>query len=431
MPLFYLLIAAILFSAHIHAQAINESNFTRYTTANGLTDNYITGVEQDANGYVWISTNKGMNRFDGKVFKPLFKNSRYNPIPDNGIYSMRLYGDNLAISTSDGAQFISTKTLEQTTFNVPGSDILHYWSNACLYTLPAENGNVCLSTKTGFYVFYKDGKLKTRYDAYSEKDVGHTWMLFGSRLYHLPDGNVMQVNSKGLLVYDTRKSKIILDSTKLSAGLKKILSIWKEIKTQFYTVSRNEILILNFITNSFDLINIETGDSKAFKTCFNFPEELGWQSKLTHLYDNSWAINSKNKGFFILQIDTVNKTVHCSPEKHFSTQTCNIIFADRQRRLWIGTNKGLYMQKVNPGVIKTFPADEGDARDKVITTVFVTADKIFAGTNNREILIFNKETKQRLHQLSLPINVARSNVINQLVPIRGDTVWLTSNKEIW
>lgn len=431
MSLFFLLIAGILFTANINAQAINENNFTRFTTANGLSDNYITGLEQDANGYVWVSTNKGINRFDGSAFKVFLKNHRYNPIPDNSIYSIRLLDDDLALATNDGAQLISTKTLKHTNYNVPTSDLLRYWSNACLYTLRDGKGNLCVSTKTGFYVFSKEGKLKNRYDAYSDKDVGHSWMLFGNRLYYLPDGNIAQLNSKGLLLYDTRNNKIVSDSTVLSAGLKRILSIWKEQKTIFFTVSRSDVLILNFKTNSFELVNVETGHSKSFKTCFNFSEEIGWQSKLTRLYDNRWSIISKNKGFFILQIDTLTRTVHCSPEKYFSAHSCNTIFADKQKRLWVGTNKGLFMQKIKPGIIKTFPVDQEEHKDKVITSVFVTADKIFAGTSNREILILNKKTKQILDQLSLPRSEHQTNIINQIVPIRGDTAWLTSNKEIW
>ena len=40
-----------------------------YTTLEGLSDNYIFSVFQDSYGYIWIGTNNGLNRFDGKQFK--------------------------------------------------------------------------------------------------------------------------------------------------------------------------------------------------------------------------------------------------------------------------------------------------------------------------------------------------------------------------
>jgi len=39
-----------------------------YTTADGLSDNYILSVYQDSYGYLWIGTANGLNRFDGKRF---------------------------------------------------------------------------------------------------------------------------------------------------------------------------------------------------------------------------------------------------------------------------------------------------------------------------------------------------------------------------
>ncbi len=39
-----------------------------YTTADGLSDNYIFSIYQDSYGYIWIGTANGLNRYDGKRF---------------------------------------------------------------------------------------------------------------------------------------------------------------------------------------------------------------------------------------------------------------------------------------------------------------------------------------------------------------------------
>src|SRR6266487_1380487 len=95
------------------AQTFEINNFRVYTINDGLTDNNIIGIAQDSAGYMWIATQHGLNRFDGNIFKPFLKTSRYNSIPDDAIFSMQLFGNQLAIATDDGAQIISTKTLEQ------------------------------------------------------------------------------------------------------------------------------------------------------------------------------------------------------------------------------------------------------------------------------------------------------------------------------
>ena len=43
-----------------------SKSFTRYTTSNGLPNNFIYGIAEDNNGHLWLSTNKGISRFDRK-----------------------------------------------------------------------------------------------------------------------------------------------------------------------------------------------------------------------------------------------------------------------------------------------------------------------------------------------------------------------------
>ena len=47
----------------------DEKNFTRYSVKDGLSDNNITCLQQDDEGYLWIGTVAGLNRFDGNSFK--------------------------------------------------------------------------------------------------------------------------------------------------------------------------------------------------------------------------------------------------------------------------------------------------------------------------------------------------------------------------
>ena len=56
---------AIIFPAICQAQLFA----TRlYTTADGLSDNYVFSIYQDSYGYLWVGTANGLNRFDGKTF---------------------------------------------------------------------------------------------------------------------------------------------------------------------------------------------------------------------------------------------------------------------------------------------------------------------------------------------------------------------------
>ncbi len=58
-------VLTLLFSLHSSAQ---ERKFTYYTTADGLPTNWIYACKEDSKGFLWIATESGLVRFDGKNF---------------------------------------------------------------------------------------------------------------------------------------------------------------------------------------------------------------------------------------------------------------------------------------------------------------------------------------------------------------------------
>ena len=46
----------------------NGRSFTSYTTAQGLVNNIVTCIFQDKNGNIWFGTNGGISKYDGKSF---------------------------------------------------------------------------------------------------------------------------------------------------------------------------------------------------------------------------------------------------------------------------------------------------------------------------------------------------------------------------
>jgi len=52
-------------------QSSAQSFYSRlFTTEQGLPDNYVYSVMQDHSGYVWVSSGKGLVKFDGQLFMP-------------------------------------------------------------------------------------------------------------------------------------------------------------------------------------------------------------------------------------------------------------------------------------------------------------------------------------------------------------------------
>ncbi len=65
-------------------------DFTRYTTKNGLANNFIKGIIEDGHGMLWISNNKGISRFDPSL--EVFKNyDASDGLQGNEFYRKSIY----------------------------------------------------------------------------------------------------------------------------------------------------------------------------------------------------------------------------------------------------------------------------------------------------------------------------------------------------
>ena len=78
-----------------------------FTTVNGLPDNTINDIQKDKEGYLWIATNKGIARFDGKNFISFSKNSHPLFFEDNVVNEIQIDDNRIyLISTKFGVQIL-------------------------------------------------------------------------------------------------------------------------------------------------------------------------------------------------------------------------------------------------------------------------------------------------------------------------------------
>src|SRR6185436_1537565 len=95
------------------AQRFNFS-FEQFTTDNGLSHESIIGIVKDKDGFIWLGTANGLNRFDGVSFK-VFQN---NPATDQSIPGNYIAGITLDkkgflwVATNSGLCRIDTRTLK-------------------------------------------------------------------------------------------------------------------------------------------------------------------------------------------------------------------------------------------------------------------------------------------------------------------------------
>ena len=70
----------------------NDIPFLRLTRSQGLSQNRVTEIVQDDQGFMWFGTQYGLNRYDGYQFK-VFKHDPSNPGSFCGAWVTDLYKD--------------------------------------------------------------------------------------------------------------------------------------------------------------------------------------------------------------------------------------------------------------------------------------------------------------------------------------------------
>jgi Histidine kinase/Two component regulator propeller len=414
-------------------QPYEEKDFTRYTKLDGLSHNSITGIVQDSTGYIWISTKKGLNRFDGRSFSNFFKRSENLPLPENDILYLARQGNEIIGSTSVGAFSYNTFTRKIRSFIVPADSAIYFWANQVWQTLKDKAGNYVLSTKTGLYVFNEEGQLVSRYDHFAPRDAGQKELWFGNWLAQLSDGRIFQENNLAGSFYNYKTKKIEPHSFSNHVNLKKLLNAKiDEERISFY--GRNDELINpDPIQNSLNVFNLVNGQHASYPLPKHVIPDLDWYSKLFFINDSVAALTSKVSGFYLLQYSPTSKQWSCNGRKFFPGKYCTSVFSDHNNRLWIGTNDGLYKQNIRNSFF-----DDEDLSQQLpsivntgIQSVFIVEDKIYVGLRNEGgLLVVNNQSKKIERVVDLSKHGPGSNSLNFIFKFNKDTLWLGTAKGI-
>lgn len=88
------LLLCILVSSSLAAQRAADFSVTHFTSENGLPQNSVEFIEKDKNGFLWLSTESGLVRFDGQRFR-LYDRAHFPVMAGNRIFFLRLTNDSL------------------------------------------------------------------------------------------------------------------------------------------------------------------------------------------------------------------------------------------------------------------------------------------------------------------------------------------------
>jgi ligand-binding sensor domain-containing protein/two-component sensor histidine kinase len=372
--------------------------FDHYSSENGLSNNEVNDIVQDEDGFIWIGTRSGLNRFDGKDFVKYYSNDSKNHLPSNDIFRVIPFKQHhLVVGTVKGIGIIDTRTGETQQLIIPSVDELKIPTNRITDLLVDNSKNIIATTYTGIYLFDSLLHLVFRYDAYSAGDMNKKRIAFGYTIDLLKNGNILIPIYKNFLVLDVRKKK--LDSIDNFMG-----DEWRYLKQwskKNYTLFKHTIDGRNFLiyydakidSLCFGISDFEKKELVVSSIPLALKNEIFWKSRLFFINDSLFAINSSfQNGLHLFRFNARKLTVEY--EKNILPKIqCNWSFIDKDDRLWVATDDGLFKQSFRKAAFHNFLIPEiGRAKeiDHNVTGFVHFHHKYFVAVYSQGLLVYDE-----------------------------------------
>ncbi|RDY27159.1 histidine kinase [Romboutsia weinsteinii] len=403
--------------------AYTNINFRNITNEDGLSQVTVETIIQDKQGYIWIGTNDGLNRYNGYEFK-VYRHSDEieNTISNN--YIVDLQEDRkgyIWVGTANGLSKIDPKTqiIENYFTSEDKGNLSHYNIGDILIT---NSGDVLVGTSDGLNIY---DEKNNRFERILENE------LSSQLIYTLAqdgNGDIWVATKEGLDKILVKEKKII-----------KFNSYSQENR-----ISENSVYGLKYDGNGYiwagtfreglNKININTNDVTIYKNDSNDKNSLpgNYIRDITRdSFGGIWIAtnqglakyNEKQEKFISYKNKIYDQNTLVGDEV-FS------IIEDNSGLIWVGTYSGISIFDPSNKIIhyKNDPFNNNSINENIIHGIYEDKDGLlWVGTNTKGINIIDRKNNTVSH-----LNIENSNnrlsndSINDITG-NGNEIYISTN----
>lgn len=467
------------FSSFSQNELPTQIKFSSIGVEDGLPNNIINTIAQDSLGFIWIGTNDGLARYDGKKFK-IYKESfdKTNSISNNFIQF--LYTDSkgdLWILTDQGLNKYET---QKESFIVYSNETRNGLTNNSVTTIVEDkNNNYFVGSYGGGIDVLKGDRVVKNFSPRTIPSM--TSDLISSMIFQNDSTLLFGTYNDGLHKLNLSNNsieRIQLGTDQDAAGVK-ISSLIIDENENLWVGSNQGLIVINFSKNF--SININKQNCKSFTdndllSVFIDQDDVIWlgtrnTGALTankhHILKNGVKSNFKNYSPNIDQSSVDYRSIstffqdlqgniwigtHFSGINIVNTKGNDIKFydyffnkekksnshsvwgltEDKENNLWIGTDgSGLY--KLNPytSTVKNFIASEehGALSDNAILSLCMDSkDNLWVGTYSGGLNKLAKNSNNFVNYKSdFSSNSLNSNDVRVIYEDTNENIWIGTN----
>lgn len=402
--------------------------FRNFSIEKGLSEAVVNDLMQDHNGYLWIGTGYGLNRFNGISFDNYYVE---DGLLDNRIYS--LYQDNrnrIWIGTGSGANIIEgdsirtipeLKPLESTVI----LDI--YQDSQNDFWFATDGDGVWYLDQNGSLTQYLTihGLADNRVRAILEDSDGILWFATRGGLTQLDSGNFRSYTTKHGLPEEKLRD-LAIDSVgslwiATRGGLSRLIDDSFENLTEEDGLINNRIQSISIANDGSIWLGTEEGVSHLRNGEFeNYTVSQGLSNDIVYATlvdreENVWFGTFGGGINMFLGSHFENYTV----EEGLPNNVVTSITQDQSGSHWITTYGG-GLSRLEDGELQTYSAKDGLVDNKVYTAIADRQNRILIGTR-WGFSIYDGKSFYNYDETEVPYRKIRS----LMEPQRGDVdYWL-------
>lgn len=332
-----ILLIVILFPFFSISKAQSSYKFKHFNYNSGLSSNVVKAIIQDKDGFMWIGTDNGLNRFDGYSFKSYTSISGDSTSLNNNMISA------LTEDTLRNCLWVLTLTgvsrLDKTTYTFKNYAL----NDSRTYFVPFANGSICLDQDNNLWLEgFSSGRKKSLYKYNADKDI---FVNYIGKIKDLPrDFTSIFTDKNKQLWFGTRKGlfRYNQQTNKAKQISFKDLNTNDQHVTSTYVDDKNNIWLT--YKKDYRIYKCTHDTITEFYNPRIIPNEYNTISTLTK-YDNKIIAGIRDLGILILDL-TTKETQLLQPDKYNDTSINSkvplVTYNDKLGNLWIGTyNNGI------------------------------------------------------------------------------------------
>ena len=345
----FILLISLFFYIHSYGIQGFVVNFKNIDNKQGLSQNGITTIFQDRDGYMWFGTHYGLNRYDGINITSFYAGNSFNELSDNTINSIiQDLAGNIWIATEQGLTVCNPIT--QKLYNLKKYNPKNSVFSQNIQSIKLIDGKIMFTGQNGLWSVNPGKELVTDENTKSicEKSIHYN---INSSL-DLESLKIYEIDKKGSYWLTTKNQVILtkISSDKLIVLAKVRIEPSADVTISAFFQDHFSNIWIGTENNGLFYLKVNKGNYLATKIYPNKDSSNNFSriANIIHDHQNNLIVTSRADGAIKINKEALRKNDFTSLTINaidLPTRKIRSIYISRDKTLWIGSlGNGVFFQ---------------------------------------------------------------------------------------